>query len=148
MAPLQNRSRNVILGAILTLAGLILFIAAAFEASGDKDGSYKTTATITGKHVFRANSGDAYYIDFRYADRDGGPHKMSASTSQREYANAKDGDPITVSVAANDASDATLAEKAGPGHFHAVLIAVGAALFIPGAWLLGRNFGKDARSGD
>ncbi len=141
--------RAVILGAILALAGLILIVFAAYEALGQRDGSYKTAATITGKHVFRASSGDAYYVDFRYTDRSGGPHKMSASASQSEYARAKDGDAITVSVAANDPSDATLLEENSAGHFGARLIAaVGAAFLIPGAWLLGRNFRRGARSGD
>jgi hypothetical protein len=141
--------RAVILGSILALAGMIFFVIAGYEALGHGSGSYKTTATITGKHVFHASSGDAYYVDFRYTDRGGGPHKMSASASQSEYARAKDGDAITVSVAANDPSDASLVAENSSGHIGALLIAVaGAACFIPGAWLLARNLWKGARLAD
>lgn len=131
------------------MAGLILFALVAYQGWDYGRGSYRTAAIITGKHVFRATSGDAYYVDFRYTDRTGQPHKMSASASQGAYDRAKDGDSIAIYVSANDPSDATLAEEKSAEHFPAGLIAAaGVALFIPGAWLFVRNLRKRAQPTD
>src|SRR5438045_2434145 len=89
-------------GLIFTVVGLVVFAAAVYVAGKTairRGPFYPVTATAVGRRVFQhLSGGDSYYIEFRYAARDGLSRRGSASVSKNDYLSSKTGDQIPVSV--------------------------------------------------
>jgi hypothetical protein len=138
-------------GGIFAAAGLIVFAVTVYEANRTgrrKLGYYEITATTTGTHVFQhVSGGNTYYVDFRYADRDGRTHQASANASKSAYLQTTPGRQLPVYVSFLDPNDAWPAGDGGPGYVATLLLAgLGAAFFIPGAFLSASKLRQCLRS--
>lgn len=138
-------------GCIFTVVGLIVFVVALFVTSTTtvrKEGYYQSTATVTGKHIFQGiANGDTYYVDFRYADGNGGLHQASANTSTKEYKQWQPGQRFPINVSLVNPADAWPVDQGGPTYWiTAALFFLGLCFFIPGVILAGKQLRHILRS--
>ena len=138
-------------GGIFTAVGLIVFAVSMYFAvatAARKKGYYQSTATVTGTHIFsHISGGDTYYVDFRYADRNGGWRQASANTSTKEYKQWRPGQHLQVNVSQVNPADAWPVDEGAPTYWLvAALVFLASCFFIPGAILAGKQLRRILRS--
>jgi len=127
--------------AIIHLALAVIVVATVVQTSRIMANPETAIGVVESKHVINGGEDpDTYQLRYSFAATSGGPHRGSASVTQRIYERTSVGDPVTVQYAADDPdNNRVISETGDPDVLRNVFYGIyGLGMFVcfgPRRWL-------------